>query len=130
LCSLEKRIIYLFIYLFLPYASSNFDFLFIIFYLNTVDIYEDPPTILVRARKISFIFFHLSNCFYRLMTFIVKLRLIINNIYYLFLSSGGILELFFISEINLVNHLEIKLLKLCCGMIFIVKLFMNVKITD
>jgi hypothetical protein len=43
---------------------------------------------------------------------------------------GGILELFFISEIILGNHLDIKLLKLCCGMIFIVKLFMNVKITD
>jgi hypothetical protein len=83
---LEKRIIYLF----LPCASYNFDFLFIIFYLNTVDIPGDPPTLLVRARKISFIFFHLSNCFY---TFIVKLRLIINNIHYLFLSSGGILEL-------------------------------------
>jgi hypothetical protein len=43
---------------------------------------------------------------------------------------GGILELFFISELILGNHLEIKLLKLCFGMIFIVKLFMNVKITD
>jgi len=57
---LEKRIIYLF----LPCASYNFDFLFIIFYLNMVDISEDPPPLLVRARKISFIFFfHLSNFF-------------------------------------------------------------------
>jgi hypothetical protein len=85
-----RKIKGLFIYLFLPWASYNFEFLFIIFYLNTVDIPGDPPTLLVRARKISFIFFHLSNCFY---TFIVKLRLIINNIHYLFLSSGGILEL-------------------------------------
>jgi hypothetical protein len=113
---LEKRIIYLF----LPCASYNFDFLFIIFYLNMVDISEDPPPLLVRARKISFIFFFISVIFsgnhlanplnlYRLMTFIVKLRLIINNIHYLLLSSntkfllrspkmyGGILKLFFFS---------------------------------